>query len=113
MRGEGEERGGREWLWRKTKNRPLIFPPPSSPLFPDPDREALHAETDAQEKAFDRIGDALADLKRLGGEMQTELARQAPTIERVGDRAQRARDDILHVSKSAAKGFGVKEVRGE
>ena len=73
----------------------------------------MHAETDAQEKAFDRIGDALADLRRLGGDMQAELSRQEPTIDRVGDHAQRARDDILHVSKSAAKGFGVKEVRGE
>ena len=87
-------------------------PHPSLSFSPDPDRDALNTETDAQELAFDRIGGALADLKRLGGDMQTELARQDGAIDRVGNHAQKARDDILHVSKSAAKGFGVKPARG-
>ena len=47
----------------------------------------------------------------MGLGMQAELKRQDPRIDGVADHAQRARDDILHVSRSAQKGFGVKPVR--
>ena len=54
---------------------------------------------------------ALADLRQMGLGMQEELKRQDPRIDGVADHAQRARDDILHISRSAQKGFGVKPVR--
>lgn len=47
----------------------------------------------------------------MGLGMQEELRRQDPRIDGVADHAQRARDDILHVSRSAQRGFGVKPVR--
>ena len=75
------------------------------------EREAVARETDAQEEALDKIGGALADLRQMGLGMQEELKRQDPRIDGVADHAQRARDDILHVSRSAQKGFGVKPVR--
>lgn len=108
LAGVREREGGRVAGRTRLGGRPH----PSLSFSPDPDRDALNTETDAQELAFDRIGGALADLKRLGGDMQTELARQDGAIDRVGNHAQKARDDILHVSKSAAKGFGVKPARG-
>lgn len=77
----------------------------------DADREAVARETDAQEDALDKIGGALADLRQMGLGMQEELRRQDPRIDGVADHAQRARDDILHVSRSAQRGFGVKPVR--
>lgn len=77
----------------------------------DAEREAVARETGAQEAALDAIGGALADLRQMGLGMQEELRRQDPRIDGVADHAQRARDDILHVSRNAQKGFGVKPVR--
>lgn len=74
------------------------------------EREALAAETDAQEDYLDKIGDALADLKRMGQDLHAEVGRQDGTIDGLAAHAARARDDILHVNRSAVKGFKVKPV---
>ena len=72
----------------------------------------MFAETDAQERTLDAIQDALGDLKRMGAELGAEVERQAPKIDGLAGHADKARDDILHVNRAAAKGFGVKPVKG-
>jgi hypothetical protein len=44
--------------------------------------------------------------------MHAEVTRQDSKIDGLATHASRARDDILHVNRSAAKGFKVKPVRG-
>ena len=88
---------------RKTSSREGDALPGFGYGLPDADRDELQHESRLQDENLDRIGTTVENLKLMSLDIQGELESQAPQIDRLGDRAHAAHDNLTILAKSTRR----------